>query len=122
MERSAMGLEQLQVECQRQVVQTGQVLIAEALMNAQLTAGSQFQSQLQSYFMISGDVAVATKKKEDIILASQGGKLTFAGTSSLLHLKNVDVELTFTLEQEASVDVLIVVHVKEGWKFSDSFS
>jgi hypothetical protein len=114
-----MSLQQLQTTLQSQVTTTGSCSVSAAtLQTAGLTPCDGFDVIIQSYLVLTGPLQVVTTS----VPAPNNNTLNFSGTTSILGLTSISVQVTFILEATSNtVDVTIAATPTEPWSFSTSF-
>jgi hypothetical protein len=114
-----MSLQDLQVVLQEQLGRNGLITVSAAtLSSAKLTASPDFDKTIESYLCLKGALTVAVSGS---IAPPSGNTLNVLGKASFLGLTGADVQVTFTLETNNTVDALIKANLPAHWNFSTSF-
>lgn len=114
-----MSLLDLQSVLQSQVDAEGAITVAEATLTAAgLTPATGFDATIQAGLNLTQDLSVAFTGQ---VPAPDANQLSVSGTATFLGVTSVPTLVVFTLENDSTVDALIVATLPADWAFSTSF-
>ena len=114
-----MSLQDLQAVLQQQVDGHGAIEVSGAtLQQAKLTPAPNFDTIVQTGLDLAGPLSVTFTGK---IPDPTGTTLSLSGTASFLGQSAIGVGLVFTLETDATVDLLLTATLPAAWNFNKSF-
>src|SRR5271166_1480967 len=115
-----MSLQDLQSILQAQVDARNSIsLDAATLRQAELTAAADFDLRVQTPLVL---VAPPTIAVTGSISPPNGNALSIRGTGSFLGLQSVPAVVTFTVDDQNDVTMVMLVTLPVGWTFGASFS
>lgn len=113
------SLLELQSVLQKQVSAGGNITVSAAtLKEANITAAPDFDTTIQSYLMLKTALSVSVT---GAVPPPTGNLLTVSGTASFLQLNTIDLQVTFTLETDNTMNAMLVATLPADWNFNTSW-